>query len=136
MTFSKQLLQYLQKENLKIFGERHLWMASYCFKKECQRAQLCNTVILWHSHFPNKYLYENISKRLHYMLSKDKIFNHLIFSSKYFLVILFNQLLISINFVNVAPCFKFMNHIMQVSALQKELLQERSHTGAPTHKVI
>ena len=38
-------------------------------------------------------------------------------------------LLISINFVNVPRRFKFMNHIMQVSALRKKLLYEMSRTA-------
>ena len=41
-------------------------------------------------------------------------------------------LLISINFVNVPRRFKFMNHIMQVTALRKKLLYERSRTAPST----
>ena len=36
--------------------------------------------------------------------------------------------MISINFVNILPRFIFMNHIMQVSALRKQLLYERIGT--------
>ena len=58
-------------------------------------------------------------------VSKTRQKNSIIWSS----VELAMNFLLAFNFVKVPPRFKFMSHILQVSALRKKLLYERSHTA-------
>ena len=94
-------------------------------------------VILFYDYGLNFYLHHLFQRQQAFdfnfliLFKNTKIFNCLIFCSKYFFTSHDQLLIFSFNFVKVPQRFKFMNHIQQVSALRKKLLHERKPHNCP-----